>query len=130
MLIAEARAGIELIEHIPPFVRRIEGRMDHREITDLADKFQTIQPEEIFGQELGAGVGNALISETRDIARVAAHAREFIVISFHRRAFERTHDVEAFLGIRVVADDIPEADVMRDVMRFRVREDGGERLEI
>ena len=39
-------------------------------------------------------------------------------------------DVEAFLGVRVVADDVAEADVMGGLLLFGVRQDGAERLQI
>ena len=35
VLVTETRARVELVEHVAPLVRRIEGRMDNREIAHL-----------------------------------------------------------------------------------------------
>ena len=39
-------------------------------------------------------------------------------------AIEIAHDIDAFVRVGVVADDIPEADVVRDAVRLCVFEDG------
>jgi hypothetical protein len=54
---------------------------------------------------------------------VGAQAGQFIVIAFHRGAIEIADDVEALLGVGIVADDVSEADMVRALMGLRVRQD-------
>ena len=54
----------------------------------------------------------------------------FIVIALDAGDVHVADDFEAFLGIGVVADDVAEADVMRGLLLFGVRQDGLERLQV
>jgi hypothetical protein len=53
-----------------------------------------------------------------------------VVVAFHDRAIERADDFDAFVRIRVVADDIAQADVMRHLVLFGVLEDGLKGFEV
>ena len=44
----------------------------------------------------------------------------FVVISLHHRTRHLLHDLDAFVGVRVVANDVAEADEMRAVALVRV----------
>jgi hypothetical protein len=52
------------------------------------------------------------------------------VVSFYDRAFHFLHDFQAFVWIRVVADDVAQADVMGAVALAGVSEDGLGRFEV
>ena len=48
LLIGETRDGIEAVEDVTPLLRRIEGRVDDREIAHLPGQGQVAQPFLVF----------------------------------------------------------------------------------
>ena len=54
----------------------------------------------------------------------------FVVVALDAGDVHVADDLEAFLGIGVVADDVAEADVMRGLLLFGVRQNGVERFQI
>jgi hypothetical protein len=84
----------------------------------------------VFGVELVArpddGVGGVRI-ETFEMIFAGA---VFVVIAFDAGNVHVAHDLETFLGLGVVADDIAEADDVRGVLRLDVVQDDLEGVQI
>ena len=130
VLVAEARRGIELIEHITPLVRGIQSRVDDREIADLPLEPQRAQPVLVLLRQLVAGPVHRLLGERVEAFLHADHRGLFVVVSFDDRTVERAHNVEAFLGEGVVADDISHADKVGAFLRFRIGENRLQSMKI
>src|SRR2546423_8848778 len=112
VLIGEARRGIESIEDVSPLLGCIEGRMDNGEVAHLPGKSQVAKPLFVrFGQLLTRTVDGHL-GESVEIAGRFLERGLLVVVPFHDRAFELLDDLDALMRIRVVTDDIAEADVM------------------
>ena len=120
VLVVEARRGIELVEDVAPLVRRIERGVDDREIAHLPDHLQVAQPLlVVLGQMLARPV-DRLLRERIEACEILGQRGLLVVISLHDRAIELAHDLHALVRVGVVADDIAEADVMRDLVRLGV----------
>ena len=130
VLVIKARGGIELVEDVAPFVRGIEGGVDDGEIAHLADHFEVAEPLLVGFGKLVAGPVDGLFGEWVEADEVVHDRGLLVVVSLDHGAVELAHDVEAFAGVGVVADDVAEADVVGDLVLFGVGEDGLEGLEI
>jgi hypothetical protein len=66
-----------------------------------------------------------------DVEVTRALEERLVVIAQQHDIAARAHDVDAVLGLRSVADHVPEADHLADAaLRIDVREDGVERLAV
>jgi hypothetical protein len=80
--------------------------------------------------QVRAGPVDRLLSELVEIARGVGEAGLLVVIAFYDRAIELSHDLDTFVRIGVVADDVAETDEVGAFLLMRVFEDGFGRLEI
>ena len=104
--------------------------MDNGEVAHLPGKSEVAKPLFVrFGQLLTRPVDGHL-GESVEIAGRFLERGLLVMVPFHYRAFELLDDLDALMRIRVVTDDIAEADVMSAIALARVGQDGLGRFEI
>ena len=116
VLIRETGGGGELVEDVTPAVGRIECGVNHRKVRGHAGVFQIAQPLFVVGGKLVArpvdGFGGVRIETVEGVFSGAV----FVVIAFNDGDIHVAYDLQTFLGIGVVADDVAEADDVRRIL--------------
>ncbi len=130
ILIREAGGGGELIEHVTPALRPVERGVNDGEIGHHARVFQVPQPLPVFGAELGARPIDGLGGGGVEPFEMFLAGAILVVIPLYARHVHGTYDVEALLGIGVVADDIAQAGVMGHLLFFTILQHHLERVQI
>ena len=116
VLIRKTGGGSELIENVTPAVGRVERGVNHGEIRGHAGVFQIAQPLFVVSGELVAGPVNGFSGVgIKAVERIVGGA-VFVVVALDYGNIQVANDIEAFLGICVVANHVAEADGMRDVL--------------
>ena len=117
VLIGETRDGIEIVEDVAPLARRIESRMDDREIAHLPLSDEDRGATPCLLPSVLARPFDGRLRQRIEIARGFCQRRLLVVISFHHRAIQSAHDLDAFVRVRVVTNDVAEADEMCAAIR-------------
>ena len=115
-LVGKIRHRVEAIGHVVPVRRLVERAVDDGEIGNLADHAQAREPLALLVGKLEArpfqrGGGHRI----HGVQRVVSGG-VLVMISLHRRAIHRPDFFQTSGRIRIIADDIPHADVIRDVL--------------
>ena len=130
VLVGEAGGRIEIVKNVAPLIRRIERGVDDGEVAHLTRKTQGAQPFLVLVSEVRARPVDGGFGQRIEAARGIGQRRLFVMVTLDHGAFHFLHDLDAFVRVGVVADDIAQANKMRAVMRMRIREDGFRRFEI
>jgi len=116
VLIRKTGGGGELVEDVTPAFRRVERGVDEGEVGDYFGVFEVAQPLAFLVGQLSAcpvdGFGGGGVETFKRIVGGAV----FVVVAFDARHVHFADDVEAFPGIGVVADNIADAGVVRDLL--------------
>ena len=130
VLIGEAGGGGELVKDVAPALRAIEGRVDDGEVGDHADVFQVAQPLAVFRGQLFAGPVHRLGGGGIEPVQRPVRGTILVVVPLHDGDVHLANDLEALLGVGVVADHIAQAGVMGALLLLDVLQHDLERLQI
>src|SRR5205823_1369086 len=86
VLIGETGNGVEAVEDVVPSLRRIERRVDNREIADLTGEWERDQPFLVGSAQLFAGPIDGHLGQRIEVARRFLEGSLFVVVTFHDRA--------------------------------------------
>ena len=112
VLVGEAGGGGEFVEDVAPALRAIEGGVDDGEVGDHPDVFQVAQPLAVFRRQLLAGPVHGLGGGGVEAIQRPVGGAILVVVALDDGDVHLADDVEAFLGIGVVADHVAQAGVM------------------
>lgn len=112
MLISEARDRVEVVQHVTPLARSIERRVHDGKIANLPREPEAEEPGPVGLGEICASPINGSFCQLIEVAGGGLERGMFVVISSHDWTFERAHALDAFMWIRVVADNIAETNEM------------------
>jgi hypothetical protein len=129
-LIGKAGRGRELVEDITPALGTVERGVDDGKAGDEPDVFEIAQPLAIFGTELAAGPVDGFGRVGVETLQVFVGRAVFVVVTLDAGHAHAAHDIEAFLGVGVVADDVTEATIVGALLLFCVVQNDVERLEV
>ena len=130
VLVSEAGGGGEFVEHVTPALRAIERGVNDGEIGHHARVLQVTQPLTIILGELSACPIDGFGGGGVEAFEMLIAGTVFVVVAFDAGHVHRANDVETFLGIGVVADNISEAGVMRHLLLLAIFEHDLKRFEI
>ena len=130
VLIGEAGRGGEPVEDVAPTLRPVKSGMNNLKAGDQPDVFKFLEPLPVL-------LGQLLACPLNRFGRVGIEPFEvgfartiFVMVSFHAGHTHIADEVEALLGIGVVTDHVPQADVMGAFLVPGVLQDHPQRLEI
>ena len=130
VLVGEAGGGGELVEDVAPALRAIEGRVDDREVGDHAHVLQVAQPLAVLGRQLLAGPVHRLGGGGIEAIQRLVGRAILVVVALDDGHVHLADDVQAFLGIGVVADHVAQAGVMGALLLLDVLQNDLERLKV
>ena len=129
-LVGERGLGLELVEHIAPVGGRVHGRMHECDAHREGDVVETAQPFAVFRRKRGARPCDHGRRERGEVIQRLLRAAVAVVVSANGHGAEVAHDFAAFVRARVVSDDVPDAQVVRDALFPGVGQNHLQRVEI
>ena len=130
VLVGETGGGGQFVENVAPALGTIERSVDNGEAGDHANVFEIAQPLAIIFGELFAGpVDGFGRGRIEAIERLLSGA-VVVMISLNAGNVHAADNIEAFLGIGIIANDIPETCKMGAFLLFNVLQNNLERFKI
>jgi len=130
VLIGEISGGGEFVKDVLPAFGGIEGGVDHGEVGRHAGVFQVAEPLLVFGGKLVAGPVDGFGGVGVEAVEGVFGGAVFVVVALDAGDIHLPDDVEAFLGLGVVAHDVAEADDVGGILGANVLQDDLERIQV
>ena len=125
VLVGETGRGGQFVEHIPPALGAVEGRVDNRKARDHPDILQFAQPLAVFLGQLFPGPVDRLGRGRVESVKWSGARAVFVMVAFDTGDSEVPDDLQAFLGVCVVSDDIAQAGGVGALLEFDVFQNDG-----
>ena len=130
VLVGKARGGGESVKDVTPPLRPIQRGVNDRKAGHQPDVFKLLEPLPIVPGQLRTRPLDCFRRMRVEPVQIRLAGTILVVVSFHTRHPHVPDDIEAFLRIGVVADDVAKAGVMGAVLFFCVVQHHPQRLQI
>ena len=130
VLVGKTGRRRQFVKHVTPALGRIERGVDDGEVVDQFGVLQVTEPLALLVGKLCAGPTDGLGGVGIESFQMVIGGTVFVVVALHAGDVHVANDLETFLGVGVVTDDIAQADVMGGLLLFSVGQNGPEGFQI